>query len=226
MESNNLENINILLTRQNRRRHMLYSASMAFCRFHLRWQNQGHQRSKHRLQENHRASQDEFLRFGDPLEPNAQEKAYQKYGGRYFISIGGNFNLLLKLENEVFWWMYNRNLVILSPYGSEKWCATSFARPHFRLVNEFSRFGRFWCFFAEKRSHFHCICYKTNIPGWSKTKTDILAQLCSSPYRILTNVYAINVDSFQLFQNLRFIWVSHTFQFFVYVLPIGIWQFL
>ena len=59
-----------------------------------------------------------------------------------------------------------------------------------------------------------------------KQKQVFFTPLCSSSYRIVTNLDAINIDVLHFFQNLRVIWLSHRFQFFVDALPTRIWQVL
>ena len=54
-------------------------------------------------------------------------------------------------------------------------------------------------------------------------------RLCP-PYRILTSPYKFKKPKSKNFEQfcptLRFIWKSHSFQFLVYALPIGLWQVL
>ena len=53
------------------------------------------------------------------------------------------------------------------------------------------------------------------IPCFHIAKGHMWAPLVSSPYRIVTNLYTINIRILStFFQHLRFIWLSHRFQFF------------
>ena len=84
------------------------------------------------------------------------------------------------------------------------------------LVQETSRklrrgpvLSRFWCF-----SRFSSVGGRLflAIPCFPIARTHIWAPLCSSPYRIVTNLYTINIEFYQLFQDLCFTLLNHGLQ--------------
>ena len=90
---------------------------------------------------------------------------------------------LIKNQIYCFQQIYIQNLLILKPYGSKKMMRISFSETTFSTLETFFKFSPILTLFSsQKIIYFICFYYKTNIPGCSIAKTNILAQLCSSRY--------------------------------------------
>ena len=96
-------------------------------------------------------------------------------------------------------WSLSANLRSKSNNSKPIWLAkvvrNFFVRPLIISTESFAVYSWFGCFFVENIGPVYGFCYKTAIPCCSIAKTDILAQLCSSRYRIIT-IFALSFLGF------------------------------